>query len=200
MYQKENFSKCLFNPNVEDILGKYSQLAIIKQVYPSITNQLMKYIIVVYDYNSPIVYNNRDLKTRKQQGAEFAGYDLLKDDLNKIFNLEEDGVLKAVDCFLKSFIHSRTWYMICSNESIFWEYGQRMLKPVGNQEEGGKPMSEKDLIAAMTAKTKLSEDMASIDERLDTAYKKLYGDENQSRFLNRATTPEQIAKERGRNV
>lgn len=196
MFKPSDFSKCLFNPYTEDLFKSYKQLSLIKEINNNIDNKLMKYIIVLYDYNSPIVIKFRDLKVRKQQAAEFCGYDLYSETTNRIYNLSEDYILEAVDMFLKKFIHNRTWYMICSNESIFWEYGKRMLKPVGGEDEGGRKLSEKDLIAAMQAKTKLSEDMAAIDERLDAAYKRLYGDENINRFINKSTTPESIARER----
>jgi len=75
-----------------------------------------------------------------------------------------------------------------------------MLMPVGNMGEEGKKLSEKDLISAMQAKTKLSEDMAAIDERLDAAYKRLYGNESLDKFISGATTPERIAFERKNNV
>jgi hypothetical protein len=196
MYKESDFNKCLFNPCVEDIFSTYPQLKKVKSVGTQIDNKLMKYIICVYDYRSPIVVHNRELKIRKQVAAEFSGYDVLNGNLKYLFNLEEDYIIQAIDTFLKSFIHSRVWYMICCNEQIFWEYGQRMLMPVGAIEEGGKKLSEKDLIAAMQAKTKLSEDMAAIDERLDAAYKRLYGNELIDKFLSGATTPERIAAER----
>jgi hypothetical protein len=196
MFKPSDFSRCLFNPYTEDLFKSYKQLSVINEISQQVDNKLMKYIIVLYDFNSPIVAKFRDLKVRKQQAAEFCGYDLSKDSMSIIFSLSEDYMLEAVDTFLKKFIHNRTWYMICANESIFWEYGKRMLLPVGNTDEGGKKLSEKDLIAAMQAKTKLSEDMYAIDERLDTAYKRLYGDENIGRFLNKSTTPESIARER----
>lgn len=200
MYKESDFSKCLFNPFKQDVFIEYPQLNKIKEIDHSIDSRLMRYIICVYDYRSPIVLHNRELKIRKQVAAEFVGYDLQKDNLRVIFNIEEDYVAKAIDTFLKSFIHSRTWYMICCNENIFWEYGQRMLKPVGiNDDESGKKMSEKDIISAMQAKTKLSEDMAAIDERLDAAYKRLYGNESMDKFMAGATTPEKIAVERFNN-
>lgn len=200
MYKEIEFSKCLFNPTVSDVFTSYPQLNKIKALDKKVDNKLMKYIICVYDYRSPIVLHNRELKIRKQVAAEFCGYDFVKEDLKYLFNIEEDYVLQAIDTFLKSFIHSRIWYMICCNENIFWEYGQRMLMPVGNMGEEGKKLSEKDLIAAMQAKTKLSEDMSSIDERLDAAYKRLYGNESLNKFISGATTPERIAAERKNNV
>lgn len=198
MYSDKEFSKCIFSPLVVDMFVSYPQLSKIQKISNEIDNKLMKYIVCVYDYRSPVVIHNRELRVRKQVAAEFVGYDIMKDDLKTIFNLEYDYLIQAVDTFLKSFIHSRTWYMICCNESAFWEYGQRMLAPVGI-EETDKKMSEKDIISAMQLKTKLSEDMAAIDERLDVGYKKLYGDERLDKFLMGATTPERIAFERKNN-
>lgn len=199
MYRDSDFNKCLFNPCVKEIFIEYPQLNKIKNINSAIDDKLMKYIICTYDYRSPIVVHNRELKIRKQVAAEFVGYDLQKDSLSHIFNIEDDYVLQAIDTFLKSFIHSRVWYMICCNENIFWEYGQRMLSPVSNKDEGGKPMTEKAITEAMALKTRLSEDMASIDERLDAAYKRLYGNESMDKFIAGATTPEKIAVERFNN-
>lgn len=199
MYGVKEFEKCLFNPCEKDMFVSYPQLKKIQDISPLIDNKLMKYIVCVYDYKSPIVINNRDLKVRKQVAAEFAGYDFLKNDISHIFNISVEYVMKAIDTFLKTFIHSRTWYMICCNENIFYEYGQRMLLPVATKDEGGKPMTEKALTETMVLKTKLSDDMASIDERLDAAYKRLYGNEQIDKFIG-ATTPERIAYERKNNV
>lgn len=196
MYKESEFSKCIFNPCVVDMFVEYPQLGKIQSISYKIDNKLMKYIVCVYDYRSPIVTNNRELKIRKQLAAEFVGYDMQKEDVRSIFNIEENYLLQAIDTFLKSFIHSRTWYMICCNESIFWEYGQRMLAAVSNKDEGGKAMTGKAVTEAMILKTKLSEDMAAIDERLDAAYKRLYGDEQSNKFIKGATTPERIAAER----
>lgn len=200
MYSDKEFSKCLFSPCVVDMFVSYSQLSKIQNISKSIDNKLMKYIVCVYDYRSPIAESNRDLRIRKQVAAEFVGYDLQKDDVKIIFDLSIDYILQAVDTFLKHFIHNRVWYMICCNENIFYEYGQRMFMPVSNKDGDGKSMTEKATTEAMVLKTKLSDDMATIDERLDAAYKRLYGNENMNKFISGATTPESIAFERAKNV
>lgn len=197
---EKDFNKCIFNPCVVDMFVSYPQLTKILSISDKIDNKLMKYIVCVYDYKSPIVINNRELKVRKQVGAEFAGYDIQKEDLKPIFNIEYDYILKAIDLFLKTFIHSRVWYMICCNENIFYEFGQRMLSPVSKSDENNKPMTEKAITETMALKTKLSDDMATIDERLDAAYKRLYGGEHIDKFLSGATTPERMAAERHKNV
>lgn len=198
MYERKEFDKCLFNPCEVDMFVSYPQLIDLQKISENIDNKLIKYIVCVYDYRSPVVVNNRELKVRKQVAADFAGYDVLNSDLKYLYNIEPDYMLQAIDYFLKTFIHSRVWYMICCNEHIFWEYGQRMLKPVTNKGEDGKPMTEKAITEAMALKTDLSKDMSDIDERLDAAYKRLYGDERADRFINAATTPERVATERAK--
>lgn len=80
MYKESDFSKCLFNPLSENLFSVYPQLTSIKDAWPAITEKTMKYIICVYDYRSPIVTQNREIKIRKQVEAELSGYNIIKDD------------------------------------------------------------------------------------------------------------------------
>lgn len=146
---------------------------------------------MVYDFNSPLVREYRDLKLRKQEAAKLAGYDIQKDIqyLNTLYSLQDEVALKTVDTFLKEFIHSRLWYRICGDEHLYWEAGLRMLKTI---EEDTK---DKDGMAVLKAKAELGEKMQEIDMRLDAAYKKLYG-EDVGQFMSKASTPELIAQER----
>lgn len=187
-----DFSKCLFNPNKKDLFVAYPNLMTIK----GITEKLMRYIIMVYDYNSPLVKEHRDLKLRKQEAAKLSGYDLDKDRayLDLLYALRDDIALKAVDKFLKEFIHSRLWYRICGDEHLYWEAGLRMLKSVETDDS-----KDKDSIASLKAKAELGENMQEIDLRLDAAYKKLYGDDI-VHFIRKPSTPETIAQERRNNV
>jgi len=191
-FDKE-FEKCLFDPRVVDMFVSYQSLSDIQKIDSRIDNKLMKYISCVYDYKSPIVIHNRDLKVRKRLGAEFAGYNEDKDDVETIYGLGEDYILQAVDIFLKDFVHNRTWNLIVCNESLFYEYSKRILEPISPSEK----KNDKDIIAAMIAKATLTENMASICDRLDIDYKKLYG-EDIIQLSSFATSPYSIAYERSK--
>jgi hypothetical protein len=191
-FDKE-FGKCLFDPRVVDMFVEYPSLGEFQGIDARVDNRLMKYISCVYDYKSPIVIHNRDSKVRKRVGAQYAGYDESKEDVETLYGLKEDYLLLAVDIFLKNFIHNRTWNLIVCNESLFYEYSKRILEPVGKDEKKG----DKDVISAMLSKTTLSENMASICDRLDIDYKKLYG-EDIDRMSNFATSPYSIAYERSK--
>lgn len=186
MYSQDDFERCLFNPCKKNLFEVYPRLMTIK----SINEKLIRYIIAVYDYNSPIVRENRDLKLRKQEAAKFAGYDFKKEGeyLEGLYSLKDEIALTAVDVFLKEFLYNRLWFRICGDEQVYWESGKRLLKPLEKGET-----KDKDDIAALKAKAELGEKMQEIDLRLDAAYKKLYGEEDLSKFTSRRALPEDMS-------
>ncbi len=197
MYTKENFSKCLFNPLMPELFEHYKQLEVIQKISNQLTGKVMSYLICVYDYNSPFVRDYRSLVLRKQEAARFCGYDLVSDAafLKQLFELSEPAFLKAVDVFLKEFVRSRLWALISGQESLFWEFNVRVLQPIGEKGKDGKDAAEKEIIAAMAAKTALSNSQIDLISQIETGYQTLYGDEVK-KFTNRSTSPELIAQER----
>lgn len=171
-YKYENFTTCLFNPLERNLLAKYPQLVVLLPKCKD-DEKVLKFIISMYDPNNPVVRENRDPLLRKRSCAMLAGFDLVKDEvfLDEIFNYTNEEIVEKTDRFLKEFVHIRLWSMICANEQTFFEYSKRMMKPV--EEAGAK---EKDLMSAIAIKSKLSEDMDAINNRLDSYYDKLYGD------------------------
>ena len=171
-HKYENFTSCLFNPLEKNLLTKYPQLIVLLPKCKD-DEKVLKFIISMYDPNNPVVRENRDPLLRKRSCAMLAGFDLVKDEafLEEIFNYTNEEVVEKTDRFLKEFVHIRLWSMICANEQTFFEYSRRMMKPV---EE--KDTKEKDLMSAIAIKSKLSEDMDAINNRLDSYYDKLYGD------------------------
>jgi hypothetical protein len=172
MYKYQDFTSCLFNPLEKNLLVKYPQLIVLLPKCKD-DEKVLRFIISMYDPNNPVVRENRDPLLRKKSCAVLAGFDLIKDEvfLDEIFNYTNEEIVEKTDRFLKEFVHIRLWSMICANEQTFFEYSKRMMKPV--EEAGAK---EKDLMSAIAIKSKLSEDMDAINNRLDSYYDKLYGD------------------------
>lgn len=197
MYTDIDFKKMLFNPLHEDLFVRYPQLSIIQKISTEINNKVMKYIACVYDYNSPFVRDYRNLTVRKQEVARFAGYSLVENAaiLKVIFELDNEIYLNAVDMFLKEFVRSRLWALISGQETLFWEFNIRVLQPIDKVGVGDKKPTEKDIIAAMAAKTSLSNSQIDLISQIETGYQSLYGDDVK-KFTNRSTSPEQIASER----
>lgn len=180
-YKKEQFNRCQFNP-VGDILENHPELEVVSK-----DEKLLRYIIALYDPNSPLVSQFKDIGTRKKIAAEFAGYVL--DDIKDILNLKDPEFLSSLMRFFTEFAYPREWFMICANEQTFYEFGERMMQPIKVQDK------EKDEISAIAVKTKLSEDMQDINSRIEGLYKKMFGEEVKDVVVTkkRFTSPEKVA-------
>jgi hypothetical protein len=165
-----DFSRCFFDPQPKNLLKTYPELQEI-----SGDERLLRYIIALYDLNSPLVRKYMDIGIRKREAARMAGYDLRKEEneLEAIYSFENEAARKAAVRFLKKYQFPREWYMICANEHTLYEYGERMLKPIDSE----KTNIEKDWIGALADKEKLSAGMEAINRRIETGYKRLFGDD-----------------------
>ena len=151
-------------------------------------DKLIKYVLYIYDVNTPLKEHFPDLKIRKEQAALLSGYDLKDETLNSIFFFTNSKVLSMVDEFLKK-QNNRVWSMIVSNEQTFFEYQTKLLRPVDGDRD-------KDILQALQIKSKIMDDLNTINERLDSYYMKLYGEDET--LLNKIKsdkrlTPEYIA-------
>ena len=189
IFTSEDFSKMLFNPfKIKgSIKKKYSKLNMFKS-FDDAEDKLIKYVLYIYDVNTPLKEHFPDLKIRKEQAALLSGYDLKDETLNSIFFFTNSKVLSMVDEFLKK-QNNRVWSMIVSNEQTFFEYQTKLLRPVDGDRD-------KDILQALQIKSKIMDDLNTINERLDSYYMKLYGEDET--LLNKIKsdkrlTPEYIA-------
>lgn len=185
-YTEKDFIRCRFNPLKKNLFESYPEL--IDLSHDDMYNEsIAKYIITAYDPESPVVKRYRDVKQRKTLAIELAGIT----DITFAEQLNELGfpfLVDAIDVYLKVHAKSMLWYMICSNEQTFYEYGRRLLQPIKDQET-----REKDLISAIATKSRLSEDMQTLYERIKKGYLELYDDENLEEKVSSGFKPEQYA-------
>lgn len=167
-YSITDFEGCKYNPLSKDFKTKYKELFnIVPGSFIGDKDKLLKYICLMYDPKSPLIQDSASIETRQRIAAQYAGYDLSEDKMDSIFSLEDYSIIETIDKFLKEHIHERLWYMICVNEQTFYEYGKRLFKPT-NWDEATKELN------AISIKSKLSEDMASINQRIESDYRLLY--------------------------
>lgn len=186
-YNPQQFQYCLFNPLEKALLKTYPDLSEV-----SSDERLLRYIISMYDPKSHLVRLYSDIRMRKHAASLLAGYDLKKDDdlLQRIYSMEDEGARGSITRFLTQFAYPRDWFMICANEQTLYEFGQRLMKPI-EEDENAK---EKDLISAIAVKSTLSKEMREINERIEAGYKKLFGaDEDLSAIKINKITPESMA-------
>jgi len=175
MIEEREYNRMEFNPVVKKPLTSvYPKL---KEVVGSVDDKQIRYILLMYDQNSPLRNHYPDLFKRKEFAASIAGYDLMKDDVTTLFEFrqknEEDEyepneeLLGVIMKYLK-YQNNWVWSMIVSNEQAFYEYNMRVMMPV----EGNK---DKDILQAINIKTQIMTSQDEIYQRLQKYYKDLSG-------------------------
>jgi hypothetical protein len=191
-YSLDSFKNCLFNPLVKNLTEKYSTLL---PLLPKGENgeRVLRYILLIYDPKSPLIKDIRNIKARKQESARLAGFDLQKDSdfLDDLFSFKnKEAAAKAV-LFLKEFIHNRTWSMIVSHEQTFYEYNERLMKPVDDDGDA----KEKDVMATIVLKSKLVQDLKDIHSTLKEYYKEMFEDDDlRDKVINKRISPETMSR------
>ena len=191
IFNKEDFNKMIFNPFsiTGSIKKKYPKLKMFK-TFDSANDSMIKYVLYMYDQNTPLKEQFPELKIRKEQAAVLSGFSLIKDNekLHDVFFFLSDQLVDMVDEFLRK-QNNRIWSMIVSNEQTFFEYQTKLLSPV----EGDR---DKDILQALQIKSKIMDDLNTINDRLDSYYMKLYGEDQELLKVIKADkrlTPEFIA-------
>ncbi len=191
IFNVEDFKKMIFSPfKVKGSLKKkYPKMKMFSS-FQSAEDQMIAYVLYMYDQNTPMKEQFPDLKIRKEQSAILSGYDLVKDNekLHDIFFFQSSKLVDMVDEFLRK-QNNRIWSMIVSNEQTFFEYQTKLLSPV----EGDR---DKDILQALQIKSKIMDDLNTINDRLDSYYMKLYGEDQELLKVIKADkrlTPEFIA-------
>lgn len=174
-YEKINFAGCKYNPLEKGFAAMYPELMqCVPEAYKGDGEKLVKYVCLMYDPASPLIRDTSSMEQRKKMAVMYAGYDMSNTAvIESLFELTDDTVVNVIDYFMKHEIKERLWYLIQGNEQTFYEYGKRLLQPV----KWDTDAKEKDLLSAIAIKTKLSEDMTAILERLENDYRKLYADD-----------------------
>ena len=191
IFNKEDFNKMIFNPfSIKgSIKKKYPKLKMFK-TFDSANDSMIKYVLYMYDQNTPLKEQFPELKIRKEQAAVLSGFSLIKDNekLHDVFFFLSEQLINMVDEFLRK-QNNRIWSMIVSNEQTFFEYQTKLLSPV----EGDR---DKDILQALQIKSKIMDDLNTINDRLDSYYMKLYGEDQELLKVIKADkrlTPEFIA-------
>lgn len=179
MIDEKEFSKIEFNPTIKkNLTVAYPKL---KELVGLVDDKQIRYIILMYDINSPLRNHYPDLFKRKEFAADLAGYDLMKDDVTTLFDFkiknEEDeyvpdeDMLKLIIKYLK-YQNNWVWSMIVSNEQAFYEYNLRVMSPV----DGAR---DKDILQAINIKTQIMTSQDEIYQRLQKYYRDLSGGDSQ---------------------
>src|SRR5688572_27454825 len=176
MYTKDDFKKCFFNPMDKNLMDypKVQQL-IPDHLHDELSEdeRVIRYVLALYDPKSPLVRDYPDLNTRKIAAATIAGFDITADEecTNKLFSCNSEFLVEMIINFLRTVVKSRTWAALQADEQTFWEFIIRLMLPITRGDK------DKDLVGAVSVKTKLSEDKENINDRLDRNWSRFLGDD-----------------------
>ena len=179
MIDEKEFSKIEFNPTVrKNLTVAYPKL---KEIVGTVDDKQLRYVILMYDINSPLRNHYPDLFKRKEFAADIAGYDLMKDDVTTLFDFKikndedeyvpNEDMLQLIMKYLK-YQNNWVWSMIISNEQAFYEYNMRVMMPV----DGAR---DKDILQAINIKTQIMTSQDEIYQRLQKYYRDLSGGDSQ---------------------
>jgi hypothetical protein len=184
-YKKEQISSMIINPLCDgDILDFYPNLqTIVPKSLPGTSNldKQIRFLAWVYDYNSPAVKEYSDITRRKIWAKQEVG-------------MTTNANYELTINFLTKVINNRVWTLICSLESTFIEYTERVNKKIEDDDTG----KEIDILKAVEIKNKLLTQMHDMIEKIDNLYSRLFaGDDSlKEEFDERNVfTPESVAQQ-----
>ena len=202
-------------PEGTDIRATFS--AIIDEQLPSFldyngpdADKVIKYIVFLYDKNSPMQVRFPDIKIRRDQCAQLAGFNGVLESFDDLHTLErgrfqptvghhlpnEDGneepvlgdwifpLALMVAQYCTSQRHHK-WTIIMTHESLFSEYTQEILLPITAFKD------QKQKLDALMVKSKLRLELEVIEAKLDGLYTEVFGAKHAIEVARtKATNPE----------
>jgi hypothetical protein len=173
---EKEFFKLEFNPSAKKPMASaYPKL---RSIVGDVDDKLIRYVVLMYDINSPLRFHIPELGKRKSFAAEMAGYNVNKDDVTALFDFkisdgdEDKPYEELIDCITNYLKYQNNWMwsMVVSNEQAFYELNKRVMMPVDGQRD-------KDILQAIDIKTKIMTAQDDIVQRLKKYYKELTGDD-----------------------
>ena len=179
MISENDYLRMEFDPTCKkNLLVQYPKL---KQIVGTVDDRMLRYVLLMYDQNSPLREYYPELGKRKNFSASIAGYDLDKEDVTTLFDFKIkneadeyvpcEEMLELIMKYLK-YQNNWVWSMIISNEQAFYEFNQRVMMPV----DGSR---DKDILQAVNIKTQIMQSQDDIAQRLKKYFRELSGGDEQ---------------------
>lgn len=190
-YTEQHFNGCAFNPKTSaDMLSVYPDLyEIIEEDWPRDNlDQLLRWVILVYDPKSPLIKLESDLNHRKDVAFDLARID--DDELRfAIAAHTHDFIAVLIARYLVRFTKSKEWAAICACEYCYWESIRKLMEPISARDTKGE-------LEAVQKKAAIKEEMDRDITRLDKYYEKFFGGDTEleQKIRRNYTSPEKMLK------
>jgi len=190
IYKQADFNNCQFNPLVKDpLLSMFPRLTEIidPEWRDEHLDSILRYMIMVYDPKSPLVFNERDLNYRKGIAVELSRLD--EEVSEAVINSTHKYSLNLIVKYLIRFARSKEWAAICAFESSYNESIKEVMEPIS-----GKNSREK--LDSVQKKAVIKQEIIEDIKRLDMLYRTFFGEDEELQKNKKRLTPEMIASPR----
>lgn len=170
MFTKEDFNQLYYKGVLELDSSEHKKLKSIpifegvdfSDIHSQRLVKKVQYFVLMYDKGSPLISRYTDLDVRKDKAFEIAGFDKYRatEVMDSLRALDNDAdVILIAQMLKKQADHSLSF--LISQEELFYELLNHVMDPINKEE------SDKDKMDALIKKSKLSEEMESISDRIE---------------------------------
>lgn len=154
----------------------------------------MRYVLVLYDKESPLWMTHPDIVSRKKQAALLAGYDIIKEEntLQQMYDLKDLFLAKSTSAFIR-YQHSDKLSVLISNEQVLYEMQSRLMGSLTDFKD------DKQMIDHYKTKAQLLEEQDKILNLIEKYKQEIWRgddvgyDKTMNIEFDRRTTPEKIS-------
>ena len=203
-YLEKDFKGCIVNPLQKNLVENNPKL---KRIIPDVlyikneegeiqelivskneAENILRYIIVMYDPKSPVTRAEKDLMKRKELAATVSGLKDTDDYLEQIFSCSHPLIVPLAVSYLMDFVKSKEWAAICAFESTFWESIKKLMEPINGKDSKAE-------LESVEKKSKIKNEVDADILRLEQYYLKFFGDDKAlEEKAKPKLTPEGMAK------
>lgn len=167
------------------------QYPIFKDFQHEKKKEILRYIELVYDKDSPLAKQVFDIADLKYRAAIDAGLNPDNPDVKEIFALENKEVAALIDFYLTRVQNNYQWTNLMTNLELFVEYTSRVRQPISTE------LDEDKQLVAFEKKAKLRNELANLQLDIEKGFANIYkgfdDEKNKGRTIN-VVTPESYVK------
>jgi hypothetical protein len=135
-------------------------------------NLVFRYVFFCYDKKSPLVRTQPELKKRKEQAMELAGFERtgqgkFKAHLEAIMEMKDEAVNKIIICFLVNIQNNMEWALYVANQFTFADNMRLLMKPLEGDDD-------KKVLDGANARSKLREECKAVIADQESLLKALF--------------------------
>lgn len=176
-YSEKDFQSCEFNPFSKlPMLERYPRIKEIVDAewiseYAASIDNILRFVVIVYDKNSPLRQNERDSLRRKNIAYDLAGFDRLENgEPDEVIVNETHPIIFMITVrYLAKFIKSKEYAALCAFEFKYYENIMELMTPI-------KGDTNAERLEAAKKKSVISEEIVKDIKIIDDLWLGFFGE------------------------